>query len=136
HLRRARRRTHASRDALVAALAAAGLPVIAPDQGLHLTLPLPDGADDLAFATRARASGFGTRALSPMFLGPSRPGLVIGFSGHPPETLAQAARQWLVAEEGAFRPLLRGWASQFTPEDIFQQMKDGRTDFLGTRTAD
>mgnify|MGYP006154139057 CR=1 FL=1 len=46
-------------------------------------------------ARHAREHGFGARALSPMYLGAGRPGLVIGFSGHAPEILARAARHWL-----------------------------------------
>ncbi|MEH7829752.1 PLP-dependent aminotransferase family protein [Gemmobacter denitrificans] len=96
HLRRARRSTLAARDALVAALHAGGLQAVAPDQGLHLVAPLPEGCDDRAMARAARASGFGTRALSPMYLGSCpRPGLVIGFSGHTPDALQSAARRWL-----------------------------------------
>lgn len=95
HLRRARRRVRQARDALVAELAAAGCPAMPPDQGLHLTLPLPAGTDDRAVAQAARASGFGARALSPMYLRQGCPGLVLGFSGHEPETLAAAARRWL-----------------------------------------
>lgn len=97
HLRRARRRVRLARDALVAELTQAGLPVTPPDQGLHLTLRLPEGSDDLETAARARTHGFGARALSAMYLGPKRPGLVIGYSGHPPEVLSRAARRWLDA---------------------------------------
>lgn len=95
HLRRARRRVRQARDALVAELAAAGRPVMPPDQGLHLTLPLPADTDDRAIAQAARATGFGARALSPMYLRQGHPGLVLGFSGHAPEALAAAARRWL-----------------------------------------
>lgn len=95
HLRRARRRVRLARDALVAELATAGHALTPPDQGLHLTLPLLAGSDDRALAQAARRAGFGARALSPMYLGPGRAGLVIGFSGHAPETLATAARHWL-----------------------------------------
>ena len=100
HLRRARRRCRAARDALMAELAAAGLDLRPPDQGLHLTLPLPAGADDLALAAQARALGFGARALSSMCLEAPQRGLVIGFSGHAPAVLAQAARRWVQAAKG------------------------------------
>lgn len=95
HLRRARLRCRAARDALVAELTRAGHALRPPDQGLHLTLPLPEGCDDQALARAARAAGFGARALSSMCLGPPQRGLVIGFSGHAPEVLAAAARRWL-----------------------------------------
>ncbi|MGO4853086.1 MocR-like pyridoxine biosynthesis transcription factor PdxR [Phaeovulum sp. W22_SRMD_FR3] len=100
HLRRARRRVRQARDALVAALAggaAAGLArVTTPDQGLHLIAHLPPGSDDHALAEAAQVAGLGARALSPMYLqNPPQAGLVIGFSGFAPETLAAAARDWL-----------------------------------------
>ena len=97
HLRRARRRVRMAREALLAELAQAGHLVAPPDQGLHLTLPLPPGRDDRDLARHAREHGFGARALSPMYLGAGRPGLVIGFSGHAPEILARAARHWLAS---------------------------------------
>ena len=99
HLRRARKRCRAARDALVAELCKAGAAITPPDQGLHLTLPLPRGAEDQAISRAARACGFGARALSSMYLAPSPDGpgagLVIGFSGHPPDQLAEAARRWV-----------------------------------------
>lgn len=94
HLRRARRKVRAARDALVAALRAGGLEVAAPEQGLHLVAPLPQGADDRAVAQAARAAGLGGRALSLMYLGAAQPGLVLGFSGHAPEVLAGAVARW------------------------------------------
>lgn len=98
HLKRARRRVRAARDALVAELGAAGHPVRAPDQGLHLVVPLPDHVDDLRLASLTRAAGLGGRALSALHLGAQPPkGLVIGFSGHEPATLANAAQQGLSA---------------------------------------
>ena len=100
HLRRARRRCRAARDALVTELALAGYGLRAPDQGLHLTLPLPVGCDDQALARLARAAGFGARALSSMYLEAPRRGLVIGFSGHAPEELALTARRGMQAVQG------------------------------------
>ena len=100
HLRRARRRCRAARDALVAELALAGHRLRAPDQGLHLTLPLRVGCDDQALARMARAAGLGARALSSMYLEAPQPGLVIGFSGHAPEVLALAARRGMQAVQG------------------------------------
>ncbi|GGF87702.1 GntR family transcriptional regulator [Azorhizobium oxalatiphilum] len=101
HLRRARRRARDARDALLATLSEAGLPVLAPDQGLHLLLTRPDWADDTVLVRRAHAVGFGPRALSALHVdAPRRQGLVIGFSGFPPEELAAAARRWAAAREG------------------------------------
>ncbi|WP_151717651.1 MocR-like pyridoxine biosynthesis transcription factor PdxR [Gemmobacter serpentinus] len=96
HLRRARKRCRTARDALVAVLQEAGAALTAPDQGLHLTLPLPQDCDDRALTARLRAGGLGVRALSTMFLDQPRPGLVIGFSGHPPDQLQAAARGGVV----------------------------------------
>lgn len=109
HLRRARLRSLAARDALVAALRDGGAQPKAPDQGLHLTLPLPPRTDDHALVARLRAAGLGCRALSGMYAGPdcpslARPGLVIGFSGHAPEVLGAAARRGLEALQGGCLP--------------------------------
>ena len=74
----------------------AGLEVAAPEQGLHLVAELPPGTDDVSLAKRAKETGFGAKALSPLYLGvPARRGLVIGFSGFPPEVMADAARRFL-----------------------------------------
>ena len=96
HIKRARRRVQAARDALVATMAGSALSVTAPEQGLHLLAQLPAGADDVALARRASAVGFGPKALSPLYAGPTdRRGLVIGFSGFTPEALSTAAREFL-----------------------------------------
>lgn len=92
HIRRARRRAQAARDALVAGLAQAGLAVVPPDQGLHLHALLPWGRDDTALIAPIAARGMAARALSGMYLAaPPKQGLVIGFSGFEPETLQRAA---------------------------------------------
>ncbi|GGW36662.1 GntR family transcriptional regulator [Gemmobacter lanyuensis] len=105
HLRRARRRVRAARDRLVADLRAAGLAVTPPDQGLHLLLDLAAGQDDLALAAAARATGFGARPLSPLYLerARQRPGLILGFSGHTAEGQSRAARLWLARQGEALR---------------------------------
>lgn len=96
HLRRARRRARDARDALVDVLNEGGLSVAAPDQGLHLVARRPDWTQDAPLLAAARAEGFGPRALSPLHVDrPPEAGLVIGFSGFPPEELASAARRWL-----------------------------------------
>ena len=105
HLRRARRRVRAARDRLVADLRAAGLAVTPPDQGLHLLLDMAAGQDDLALAAAARATGFGARPLSPLYLerARQRPGLILGFSGHTAEVQSRAARLWLARQGEALR---------------------------------
>jgi GntR family transcriptional regulator/MocR family aminotransferase len=96
HLRRARRRAEAARDALVTGLRAAGnLTVDVPDQGLHLVAGLPAALDDVAAVEMARMAGLGARALSAMAVtGPARQGLVVGFSGFAPEVLHAAAARF------------------------------------------
>ena len=95
HIKRARKRVKAARDALVDALGEGPFQVLAPEQGLHLVAELAPGADDVALARQAREAGFGTKALSPLYQGQcGRRGLVIGFSGFPPEVLGAAARRF------------------------------------------
>ena len=96
HLRRARRHAEAARDALVAGLCAAKkLTVAVPDQGLHLVAGLPGSLDDIEAVEIARRAGLGARALSTMAVtNPPGQGLVIGFSGFPPEVLHAAARRF------------------------------------------
>lgn len=96
HIKRARKRVRSARDALVEALREGPFAVSAPEQGLHLVAALAPGADDVSLARRAREAGFGAKALSPLYLAePARRGLVIGFSGFPPEVMASAARRFL-----------------------------------------
>lgn len=95
HIKRARKRVRAARDALVEALREGPFQLLAPEQGLHLVAELAPGADDVLLARQAREAGFGTKALSPLYQGQSeRRGLVIGFSGFPPEVLGAAARRF------------------------------------------
>ncbi|GEO83403.1 MULTISPECIES: PLP-dependent aminotransferase family protein [Alphaproteobacteria] len=96
HVKRARRRVRQARDSLVEALDGSGLDVTTPEQGLHLVAGLPDGCDDVDVATAAARSGFGARALSPMYVDAApRSGLVIGFSGFPADVLGEAVRRWV-----------------------------------------
>ncbi|MCR6500613.1 PLP-dependent aminotransferase family protein [Shinella sp. CPCC 101442] len=96
HLRRARRRAQAARDALVAGLATArNLSVAIPDQGLHLVAALPASLPDIEAVEIARKAGLGVRALSAMAVTHApRQGLVIGFSGFAPEILEAAAKRF------------------------------------------
>lgn len=95
HIKRARKRVKAARDVLVEALWEGTFEVSAPEQGLHLVAELAPGADDVLLARQAREVGFGVKALSPLYQGQSgRRGLVIGFSGFPPEVLRAAARRF------------------------------------------
>jgi GntR family transcriptional regulator/MocR family aminotransferase len=95
HIKRARKRVKAARDALVAALRSDRLTVSVPEQGLHLVAELDGAEDDTALVHQARSVGFGVKALSPLYAGPTgRRGLVVGFSGFEPEVLAGAARRF------------------------------------------
>jgi len=95
HLRRARRRAEAARDALVAGLFAGPsrqLTLMAPTQGLHLVVNLSAECDDRAIEAALREAGVAALALSPLHIDrPPRPGLVLGFSGFSAEALTAAA---------------------------------------------
>lgn len=96
HIKRARKRVKAARDALIDALRCDRLTVSVPEQGLHLVAELNGAEDDVALAAEARAVGFGVKALSPLYHGETiRRGLVIGFSGFAPDVLAKAARRFV-----------------------------------------
>ena len=53
HIKRARKRVRAARDALVDALQPGPFAVSMPEQGLHLVAELPPGADDVSLAVSA-----------------------------------------------------------------------------------
>ncbi|MBP1851208.1 PLP-dependent aminotransferase family protein [Rhizobium halophytocola] len=98
HLKRARRRVRAARDALVAVLASHGFSLVVPEQGLHLVARLPGGPSEAEMLAAASDSGFAVRALSPLYAPPqtAQPGVVIGFSGFPADVLAAAASRWAI----------------------------------------
>jgi GntR family transcriptional regulator/MocR family aminotransferase len=95
HLRRARLRALAGRDALVAGLRARcgdALTVVAPAQGLHLVARLTGALADTEVEAVAAAHGIGLRALSPMYRDAIPvSGLVLGFSGFAADALRDAA---------------------------------------------
>ncbi|MBT8227961.1 MAG: PLP-dependent aminotransferase family protein [Dactylosporangium sp.] len=110
HLRRMRRVLRERRSTLVTALRR-HLPsarVGGAAAGLHLTIELPDGTDDVALATRAQAAGIGVLALSDCLLqagGAAAPadfadpatrnrrtGLVLGYAAQSSHELARAVR--------------------------------------------
>ncbi|MDF2231913.1 PLP-dependent aminotransferase family protein [Albimonas sp. CAU 1670] len=93
HLRRARKRLRAARDALVEGFACGPFAVRAPEQGLHLIAWAPPGADEARVHAAAEAAGLSSRPLaSASFAPPARPGLVVGFAGFEPDALRAAAR--------------------------------------------
>jgi GntR family transcriptional regulator/MocR family aminotransferase len=96
HLARVRRLYRARRDALVAALHTEldGLVTIGPaEAGIHLSLALPAGVDDVALARRALESGIGLGILSVHYLSDHRPGLLLGFGNLDERRLVEAVRR-------------------------------------------
>jgi GntR family transcriptional regulator / MocR family aminotransferase len=88
HLRRMKRAYASRRDAIGAALSAAGLAW--STGGLSLYLPLPDGTNDSALARAAHAAELAPVPLSPWFAGQEkRSGLLLGVT-NVPETRAPA----------------------------------------------
>jgi GntR family transcriptional regulator/MocR family aminotransferase len=100
HVRRIRGLYAERRAVLLAALEPAlpaGWTIQPSDQGMHILLWLPDGADDVQIAARAQAVGLATRPISPMYAEPpGRPGLMLGFGGFPPEQLREAVRRFTI----------------------------------------
>ncbi|SFI64731.1 PLP-dependent aminotransferase family protein [Albimonas pacifica] len=94
HLRRARKRLRAARDALVEGFAGGPFEARAPEQGLHLIAWAPPGADEARVHAVAEAAGLSSRALAgAAFSPPARPGLVVGFAGFEADALRAAARR-------------------------------------------
>jgi GntR family transcriptional regulator/MocR family aminotransferase len=101
HIRRRRLAYKAQRDALIAALEARlgdVLEVEAPDQGMHLIAFLKDGRDDVAVQAAAAERGLVARAISRLYHDAEpRSGLLLGFSGFPPQAMAPAAARLAAA---------------------------------------
>jgi GntR family transcriptional regulator/MocR family aminotransferase len=69
------------RERLVTALDSwLGARVATPPAGMHLTLPLAEGQNDVAASERIARSGFHARPLSTLYQGAPRSGLVLGFA--------------------------------------------------------
>jgi len=79
HLRAARRRYRARRDALLAALTPLGLAPAPVSAGLHLLVPLPRGVRAAGVVSRAAALGVHVMDLAAYRLRPGKPGLVLGY---------------------------------------------------------
>lgn len=94
HIRRMRLKYRDQRDELVAALErrlGADLTVSAPDQGMHLVAFTRRGLSDVAIERAGRRHGVVVRAMSRLYLAaPPRSALVLGFSGHPRQTILPA----------------------------------------------
>ena len=105
HFRRMRQLYRQAQDVLIGELeqkvARNRLEILRPDQGNHLVVWLPDGADDVELERAAREAGVTCRALSRLYLeAPPRPGLMLGFTGFRPQALAAPAAKLgaLIAE--------------------------------------
>ncbi|MFM8749316.1 PLP-dependent aminotransferase family protein [Rhabdaerophilum sp.] len=95
HVRRIRG-LYAERRAVLLAALSQGLPdgceIQPSDQGMHILLWLPSGADDVRLAKLARNMEIAVRPISPMYAEPpGRPGLMLGFGGFRPERLVEAS---------------------------------------------
>lgn len=95
HLRRTRQMYRAQRDALATTLlrhAGDRLEIETPDQGMHLVAYLKPGQSDMAIEAAAARAGIVVRAASRFYRSaPPRAGLMLGFSGFPPQVMAPAA---------------------------------------------
>ncbi|WP_181773978.1 MocR-like pyridoxine biosynthesis transcription factor PdxR [Amycolatopsis pittospori] len=90
HLRAARRRYRARRDALVTALGP--LPLSGVAAGLHLVLDLREDAEAAAVVRRAAARGLRVSDLDDYRATPSGPGLVLGYGNLADGSVGTAAR--------------------------------------------
>lgn len=92
HVRRRRLAYRAQRDALATALRdrlADVLEVDLPEQGMHLMAFLKDGRSDVAAQAAAAGRGLVARAISRLYHdAPVRSGLMLGFTGFPPQAMA------------------------------------------------
>jgi GntR family transcriptional regulator/MocR family aminotransferase len=97
HIRRMRQRYREQRDSLAAALergAADHLKVIVPDQGMHLVAYLQEGVSDIEIEALARQAGISLRAVSRFYRAAApKTGVMLGFSGFPPQVIVPAAAQ-------------------------------------------
>jgi len=109
HLRRLRRELHARRDAVLAAVEAAGHRSEGDAAGAHVVVPLPDLATETAVLDAARGQGIALDRLSRHLLGhrdaAGVTGLVLGFAA---PTRAELTRVLPVLTELLLRPTDRG----------------------------
>jgi GntR family transcriptional regulator / MocR family aminotransferase len=96
HLRRMRALYHERRDVLRDAVARErppGLRLGPAEGGLHVTAHLAPGVRDLDVVARAARRGLDLSPLSSFYLGPARPGLVLGFAALPPAAIREGVRE-------------------------------------------
>jgi GntR family transcriptional regulator/MocR family aminotransferase len=108
HIRRMRLLYRDQRDELVAALKrrlGADLTVHAPDQGMHLVAFTRQGLTDVAIERAGRQHGVIVRAMSRLYVAAApRSALVLGFSGHPRQTIIPAVESLARVVEGLSKP--------------------------------
>jgi GntR family transcriptional regulator/MocR family aminotransferase len=91
HLRRARKRARASRDALIASLGNGPLTATSPEQGLHLVALFPRRLSEVRALQLAEKARLCARSLSDMYLAAKpQSGLLIGFSAFSPDDFSRA----------------------------------------------
>jgi GntR family transcriptional regulator/MocR family aminotransferase len=97
HIRRMRQLYREQRDVLVAALndrLGDDLTVDAPDQGMHLVAFTRRDLSDTAIERAGRDHGVIVRAMSRLYVAATpRSALVLGFSGHPRQTIVPAVER-------------------------------------------
>jgi GntR family transcriptional regulator/MocR family aminotransferase len=97
HLRKARRRNRARRDALIAAVAAKlpGARVSGVSAGLHAVVRLPKPVDAASLQARAAACGVGIYPLSHHLIAvpPDTDALVLGYANLPEPAIAEGIRR-------------------------------------------
>jgi GntR family transcriptional regulator/MocR family aminotransferase len=83
------------RQALVDAVAGLGgrLTLGPIDGGMHACAYLPPGRDDVAISLAARRVGVELRPLSRLYLGPPRPGFILGFAAAGPAEIRSAVER-------------------------------------------
>jgi GntR family transcriptional regulator/MocR family aminotransferase len=99
HLRRTRRIYRCRRDALLLALGE-HLPEVRPlgiAAGLHLSVLLPVGTDELAVATLAARRSVAVGSMGEHRLTPGCPALLLGYARHAEDTLEYAVRELATA---------------------------------------
>jgi GntR family transcriptional regulator / MocR family aminotransferase len=85
--------------------AGAELEVEAPDHGMHLVAYLRGGRSDVAAERAAGARGVVVRAISALYTAaPPRSGLLLGFTGFAPGTIAPAVARLAASVGDVARP--------------------------------
>ena len=108
HLRRMRQLYREQRDTLARELergAGTEVTLEVPDHGMHVVAYLRHGRSDVAVERAAAARGVVARAISPLYAAAApRSGLLLGFTGFAPETIAPAVARLA----GSFGDVARG----------------------------